>query len=367
MKGFIIKEFLQIFRDYRSMVILFGIPLAQIFLFGFALNMDLNNAHIAILDKSNDARSMELISKIDASDYFIVDKMISSETEIEPSFRNGKIKEVIIIPEDFAKKIETDQNADIQVIADASDPNTATILVNYTAAITNDFQKSISKISASIPIIKTKNQFRYNETLKSVYMFVPGVFTIILMLVSAMMTSISIAKEKELGTMEILLVSPINPVQIILGKVLPYVLLSFINASLILLLSAYVFQMPFAGNIFLLLAESLLFIIMSLSLGIFISTISNSQQTAMLLSMFALLLPTILLSGFIFPIKNMPVILQLLSHIMPGKWFIIIVKDIILKGASLQDIWKESLIILSMTMLFIGLSVKKFNVRLSID
>lgn len=367
MKGFIIKEFLQIFRDYRSMVILFGIPLAQIFLFGFALNMDLNNAHIAILDKSNDAHSMELISKIDASDYFIVDKMISSETEIEPSFRNGKIKEVIIIPEDFAKKIETYQNADIQVIADASDPNTATILVNYTAAITNDFQKSISKISASIPIIKTKNQFRYNETLKSVYMFVPGVFTIILMLVSAMMTSISIAKEKELGTMEILLVSPINPVQIILGKVLPYVLLSFINASLILLLSAYVFQMPFAGNIFLLLAESLLFIIMSLSLGIFISTISNSQQTAMLLSMFALLLPTILLSGFIFPIKNMPVILQLLSHIMPGKWFIIIVKDIILKGASLQDLWKESLIILSMTLLFIGLSVKKFNVRLSID
>lgn len=367
MKGFILKEFMQIFRDYRSMAILFGIPIAQIFLFGFALNMDLENAHIAILDKSNDAKSIELISKINASDYFIVDEMLTSESQIEPSFRSGKIKEVIIIPENFSKRIATNQNADIQVVADASDPNTASMLVNYTSAITNNFQAEIKVIPSNLPMIKPSIRFRYNETLKSVYMFVPGVFTIILMLVSAMMTSISIAREKELGTMEILLVSPITPVQIILGKVLPYVLLSFINASLILLLSAFVFEMPFAGSIVLLLAEALLFIVMALSLGIFISTVSNSQQTAMLLSMFALLLPTILLSGFIFPVKNMPVVLQWISHVMPGKWFIIIVKDIILKGAGLRDVWKETLIIFGMTIFFIGLSVKKFNIRLSIQ
>lgn len=366
MKGFIIKEFMQIFRDYRTMAILFGIPIAQIFLFGFALNMDLANAHIAIFDKSNDAKSIELISKLDASDYFIVDRMITSESEIESSFRNGKIKEVIIIPENFSEKIESHQDADIQVVADASDPNTASILVNYTAAIANDFQAEVRVLPTDLPIIKPVTRFRYNESLKSVYMFVPGVFTIILMLVSAMMTSISIAREKELGTMEILLVSPITPVQIILGKVLPYVILSFINASLILLLSAFVFEMPFTGSVVLLLAEALLFIVMALSLGIFISTVANSQQTAMLMSMFALLLPTILLSGFVFPIKNMPLILQWISHMMPGKWFIIIVKDIILKGAGLKDIWKETLIILGMTIFFIALSIKKFNIRLSI-
>jgi len=180
-----------------------------------------------------------------------------------------------------------------------------------------------------------------------------------------MMTSISIAREKELGTMEILLVSPIKPVQIIIGKVLPYVILSFINASVILLLSYFIFGMPFNGSVPLLLGEALLFIIMSLSLGIFISTVSDSQQTAMMLSMFAMLLPTILLSGFVFPIKNMPWILQQISHVMPSKWFIIIVKGIILKGAGIADLWKETVIILGVTLVFIGLSVKKFNIRLS--
>ena len=165
--------------------------------------------------------------------------------------------------------------------------------------------------------------------------------------------------------MEILLVSPIKPVQIIIGKVIPYVLLSFVNATVILVLSYFVFGMPFNGSIPLLLAETLLFIIMSLSLGIFISTVANSQQTAMLLSMFALLLPTILLSGFIFPIKNMPEILQWIAQAMPTKWFIEIVKGIILKGATIADVWKETLVVLGMTFLFIGLSVKKFNIRLS--
>lgn len=365
MKGFVIKEFLQIFRDIRSMAILFGIPIAQIMLFGFALNMDLNNAHIVILDKSKDALSVELTNKIASSDYFILDGSINSEKDIEAAFRKGTIKEAIIIPNEFSKNLLQGKGGDIQVIADASDPNTANILVNYTSAIVNDFQTALLKSHSNIPLIEPQFRYRYNESLKSVYMFVPGVFTVILMLVSAMMTSISIAREKELGTMEILLVSPIKPVQIIIGKVIPYVLLSFINATLILGLSYFVFGMPFSGSIALLLAEALLFIIMALSLGIFISTAANSQQTAMLLSMFALLLPTILLSGFIFPIKNMPVIIQWISQAMPTKWFIIIVKGIILKGATLADLWKETLVILGMTLFFIGLSVKKFKIRLS--
>lgn len=216
-----------------------------------------------------------------------------------------------------------------------------------------------------LPIeINTEYKMLFNPELKSVFMFVPGIITILLMLVSAMMTSISIAREKEMGTMEVLLVSPLKPIQIVVGKVIPYVLLSFVNAITILVMAFFVFGMPIEGSLVLLLAESLLFIIMALSLGIFISTISNNQQTAMMISMFALLLPTILLSGFIFPIENMPVVLQYLSNIMPPRWFIIIVKDIMLKGVGLAHVWQETLILLGMCFFFIALSVKKFKIRL---
>ncbi len=195
-------------------------------------------------------------------------------------------------------------------------------------------------------------------------MFVPGVMTIILMLVSAMMTSISITREKELGTMEILLVSPLKPFQVIIGKVVPYIFLSIINAVIIVLLSIFVFKMPVEGSLFLLASESILFIITSLSLGILISTISASQQTAMMISLMALMLPTILLSGFIFPITSMPLPLQIISNIIPAKWFIIILKGIMLKGVGFLFIWKETMILLIMTLFFIALSVKKYKIRL---
>jgi ABC-2 type transport system permease protein len=204
----------------------------------------------------------------------------------------------------------------------------------------------------------------YNEELKSVFMFVPGTITVLLMLISAMMTSISITREKELGTMEILLASPLKPIQIIVGKVVPYVFISFIIAVIILILGFTVFGMPVQGSLFLLMGECLLFILMALSLGILISTVTQTQQTAMMISMFALMLPTILLSGFIFPIENMPLPLQVFSNVIPPKWFIIIIKNIMLKGVGLGYIWKETLILLGMTLFFIALSVKKFKIRL---
>ena len=204
----------------------------------------------------------------------------------------------------------------------------------------------------------------FNQELKGVYMFVPGIITILLMLVCAMMTSISIAKEKELGTMEILLVSPLKPVQIILGKVTPYILLSFINAVVILTLGFFVFGTPIKGSLLLLMLEIMLFILMALSLGILISTIAKTQQVALLVSLAGLMLPTILLSGFIFPIENMPMALQIFSNIIPTRWFLIIIKTIMLKGVGLQFIWKETVIIIGMTLIFIALSVKNFKIRL---
>ncbi|MEN8223718.1 MAG: ABC transporter permease [Bacteroidota bacterium] len=364
MKGFIIKEFYHIFRDVRTMVILFGMPIAQVLIFGFAISTEIKDAEIAILDYSKDHMSLELSNKIISSEYFILGENLQNERQIETAFKAGKVKEVIIFGDNFARRIEKEQNASIHIIADASDPNTANLLVNYTSGIIRNYMTEKIGDKGLPVVISTDYKMLFNPELKSVFMFVPGVITILLMLISAMMTSISIAREKELGTMEVLLVSPLKPIQIVIGKVIPYVVLSFVNAITILLLAFFVFGMPVQGSLILLLAETLLFIIMALALGILISTVANNQQTAMMMSMFALMLPTILLSGFIFPIENMPVVLQWLCNIMPTKWFIIIIKDIMIKGVGLMHIWQETLIIIGITVVFIGLSVKNFKIRL---
>jgi ABC-2 type transport system permease protein len=365
MRGFIIKEFYHIFRDVRTMIILFGMPVVQILLFGFALTNEIKNARIAVLDYSKDEVTAQLIAKITSSGYFILEENLTSEDQIEDKFRQGKIKEVIIFENNFAENLEKNKNAGIHIIGDASDPNTASLLANYTRAIISDYETTLLINQASIPIqITPEPKLMFNPELKSVFMFVPGIITILLMLVCAMMTSISIAREKELGTMEVLLVSPLKPIQIILGKVTPYVVLSLINALTILTLGYFVFGMPMRGNLALLLAEAMLFILMALSMGILISTIAKNQQIALMISLAGLMLPTILLSGFIFPIENMPVLLQILSNIMPSKWFIIIIKAIMLKGIGLQYIWKETLIILLMIAVFISLSVRNFKIRL---
>ena len=362
--GFIKKEFYHIFRDKRSLFILFGMPIAQILLFGFAITNEINNVEIAILDHSKDATTKEIINKISASNYFSINQLIEKESDIESVFKKGKVKAVLNFEKDFSKNLIKENHANIQVITDATDPNTANTISNYANAILQNYLKEQNKNVTSPYQIIPQTRMVYNPELKSVYMFVPGVMTIILMLVSAMMTSISITREKELGTMEILLVSPLKPFQVIIGKVFPYIFLSIINAVVIIVLSIFIFKMPVQGSLFLLGLESVLFIITSLALGILISTISATQQTAMMISLMGLMLPVILLSGFIFPVSSMPMPLQIISNIIPAKWFIIIIKGIMLKGVGLQYVWKETLILLGMTVFFIGLSVKKYKIRL---
>lgn len=362
--GFIKKEFYHIFRDRRSLFILFGMPIAQILLFGFAITNEINNVDIAILDHSKDATTQEIINKISASKYFSIKQFIDREADIESVFKKGKVKAILNFEQDFSQNLIKNHNATVQVITDATDPNTANTISNYINAILQNYLQQQNKhIKIAYQIIP-ETKLLFNPELKSVYMFVPGVMTVILMLVSAMMTSISITREKELGTMEVLLVSPLKPFQVIVGKVVPYIFLSIINATIIILLSLFVFKMPVQGSLILLGLESVLFIITSLALGILISTVSASQQTAMMISLMGLMLPTILLSGFIFPISSMPLPLQIISNIVPAKWFIIIVKAIMLKGVGLGFIWKENLILIAMTLFFIGLSVKKYKIRL---
>ena len=361
--GFIKKEFYHIFRDKRSLFILFGMPVAQILLFGFAITNEINNVDIAVLDYARDTESQKIIQKIKASTYFHVENEILNEKAIEEEFKKGKIKAVLLFEKDFAKKLQTEKKATVQVITDATEPNVASTIANYTQSIIQNYQNQKNTVQKNNGVV-IQSRMLYNPELKSVFNFVPGVMTVILMLVSAMMTSISITREKELGTMEILLVSPLKPFQVILGKVFPYVFLSIINAIVIVSMGYFIFGMPINGSVLLLAFESILFIITALSLGILISTISNTQQTAMMISLMGLMLPVIILSGFIFPIASMPLPMQVISNIIPAKWFIIIVKSIMLKGVGLEYIFKETLILVGMTLLFIGLSIKNYKTRL---
>ncbi len=358
------KEIWHILRDKRTLLILFGLPMIQILLFGFAITNEIRNAKIAVLDQAKDEASFEIIDRLMASGYFSLKKKVNSREEIVRLFRKGQIKLGVIFSPAMGEAFSRQEGGQVQLIADATDPNTATTLVNYASAIINDYQQEQGNAAQPLAI-NTEIRMLYNPQLESVHMFVPGVMTIILMLVSAMMTSIALTREKELGTMEVLLVSPLRPFFIILGKVIPYVLLSMINTILILALSVSVFSMPIRGNLLLLIVESLLFVLTALALGILISTRTNSQQVAMMISLMALMLPTILLSGFIFPVESMPLFLQVLSNVIPAKWFILIIKDIMLKGLGFGYVWKETMILAGMFVLLMVAGIRNFNIRLS--
>jgi ABC-2 type transport system permease protein len=362
--GFIKKEFLHILRDFRTLIILFGLPVVQILVFGFVIRNEIQDVKIAILDHSKDEITLEITNKILSSGFFVLHKNLSADAQIEDIFRKGKVKEIVIFESDFADRLEREGSADMQIIADASDPNSASLVVNYTMGILLDYLKKMNKTIVKPMQITPQVRMMYNPDLKSSFMFVPGTMALILMLVSAMMTSISIAREKEQGTMEVLLTSPLRPVQIVIGKVMPYVLLSCINAAVIISLGYFVFGLPIKGNLPLLFGETILFISLALSLGILISTMANSQQVAMFISVFALMLPTILLSGFIFPVENMPKILQWLTCIVPPRYFIEILRSIMLKGTSFINVWKQTVVLIGMTSVFILISVLKFKIRL---
>ncbi len=362
--AFVKKEFLHIFRDRRTLIILFGIPIVQLLLFGYALSNEVRNVKVAVADYSKDELSRRITNQISASPWFELVATAESPAQYEELLRSGKVKEIIVFESDFAQKLIHEGKASVQLIADASEPNTAQLVISYTTAIINSNLSTLVKGQTMKPDVNIKTRMLYNENMKESYNFIPGLMAMILMLISAMMTAITITREKETGTMEILLASPLKPIQIILGKVTPYMILSILNATIIIGLGTTLFGVPIKGSLFLLMFEVLLFIFLALSLGIMISTIAANQMAAMAISGFGLMLPTILLSGFIFPIKNMPVILQYVSLAMPPRWFIEINRMVMLKGADLSLVWKQTLILMAMSAFFILISMKKFKIRL---
>jgi ABC-2 type transport system permease protein len=361
---FIKKEFLHILRDKRSMLVLLGLPVVQLLIFGFAITTETRNCNIAILDNSKDEATQNIITRIESSTYFDIERTLSSNDQIEKVFKTGRIKLAIVFQPNFQNDLLHTNRAQMQIITDASDPNQATTLANYVSAIVMEYQQELNQNKDLPYTINAKIRMLYNPQLKGEYSSVPGVMGMILLLISAMMTSISIVKEKEIGTMEVLLVSPMKPSIVIASKVIPYFIISLINVITILLISNFVFGIPIQGSFILLSLITVIYIVCALALGILISTVTSSQQAAMIISLMGLMLPVVMLSGYAFPIANMPLILQIISNLIPAKWYIIMVKDVMIKGIGLSEIWQELLIIIGMTTFFLVLSIKRFKVRL---
>ncbi|GGB21289.1 ABC transporter permease [Puia dinghuensis] len=361
---FIRKEFLHVFRDRKTLLMLFGLPIAQIVLFGFALSNEIKNSHIAVVDYSKDAVTTKLISKISGSPYFNIQRSLAGAEELNAAFKKGNIKMAVIFPAGFGDDLIHTGKATMQVIADASDPNQATTITNYLTNIVNDFNSDLAQDASQPMQIEPEVQMMYNPELRGAPNFVPGVMALVLMLVCTMMTSVAIVREKELGTMEILLVSPFKPIYIIISKLAPNLLISVVNLIIILVLSDIFLDLPVKGSLLLLVTGTVLFIMTSLSIGLLLSISAKTQQAAMMGSLMGMMLPTMLLTGFLFPIENMPVALQVLSNLVPSRWYFIIIKRVMLKGLGFESVWREMLILTGMCVLLFTISLRQFKIRL---
>ncbi|MBV7530045.1 ABC transporter permease [Chitinophaga sp. sic0106] len=361
---FIRKEFYHVFRDRRTLLIMFGLPVAQILLFGYALTSEVKNADIVISDQAKDANTAKIISKIKSSSYFIVHEEQLAGPAIDAAFKKGTIKCVLIFPPRFGDDLRHDGKASVQIIADGSDPNTAKTLVNYLSMIMLNYQQDLAGGGGAPIGIIPELRMLYNPEDNGSLNFIPGVIALIFMIVCATLTSVSVVREKELGTMEILLVSPFHPMMVLIAKAIPYLVLSLVNFTFILILSVGFLDIEVKGSLLLLFAESTLFIITCLSVGLLISNIASSQQAAMLISMMGMMLPTLLLTGFMYPLENMPLVLQVISNVVPSRWYYLIVKAVMLKGLGFSAVWRETLVLAGMTVGLLSLALLKFKTRL---
>lgn len=364
--AFIQKEFRHIFRDRRTTLIVLVMPIVQIILFGFAMSTEVHNAVIDIVGDPADPIVRSTISRIDNNKYLSIGEFHNSPAEAEVRLKKGKAKAFLCFESDFDKKFSSQGKAVIQIVSDGSDPNSAQIVMNYIKGVLQSSQLEFSERMFGVgnTSMRPNVQLMYNPAMNSSYNFVPGVMGLILMLICSMMTAVSIVEEKEMGTMELVLVSPVKPFWIILSKLIPYLFLSLINFVSVLLLAHYVMEVPIRGSLTLLSFSALIFVGSFLGLGLLVSVISKTQQTAMLLCGMGLTMPTMLLSGIIFPCESMPVALQVLSDVIPAKWFIIIVKKIMIQGVGLQEIAKELTVLSGMAVFLLWVSVKNVKTRL---
>jgi ABC-2 type transport system permease protein len=398
------KEAYHIRRDRRTLVVVLALPVVQVLLFGSAIRTDVDRVRLAIVDPAPDEATLELRHRFTATDTFRLVAVVPRASDLDPLFRTSEAQAGVVLPVGFAEDLAGRSTASLLIVVDATDPNTGSVLRAYTEAVIRGFEQERIRLkpdstvpmagrtglmpdstsgagtsTGPVPVesgfsrmsvesgfsrITATTRMRFNPTRESSNIFVPGLMAFVLTILASLMTAISLTREKETGTIEALLVSPLRPWSVILGKVLPYLAIGLIAAVAIIAEARLVFDVPLRGSALLLVFEALLFILASLALGILVSTRTSSQRVAMMGAMLISMLPNILLSGFIFPIESMPLLLRVISQVVPGQWFVTIARGIMLKGVGLEYLWKETLILAGMAALLLAVSTRAFKARL---
>lgn len=361
--GLLRKEAYHILRDRRTLAVVLLMPVVQVILFGYAIRTDVEDVRLAVVDPAPDHVTLELRHRFDATSAFRTVAVLAEPSGLEALFQRGVAQEAVVFEPRFAQRLAQGRPARVLVIADATEPNTGSTIQNYALAVIQRYEQELGASESAVRIVP-QVRMRFNPTAESANLFVPGLMAFVLTIITALMTAISLTREKETGTMEALLVSPLRPWQIIVGKVVPYLAIGFVSVLAVIGEARLVFHVPLRGSLLLLLGEGLLFILVSLSLGMLISSKTSSQRVAMMGAMLGTMLPTMLLSGFIFPIESMPPLLQWLSNIVPAKWFVTIARSIMLKGVGLELLWRPTLVLLTMALGLLGLSTRSFHIRL---
>ena len=362
--AFVRKEARHLLRDRQTLLILLLLPLAQVLLFGFAVRTDIRDVRVAVVAPAPDAAVAALRARLAHGGRFTLLPPVRDDGALAALFRRGAVDVGVLLEPGLADRLGEGRPAQVLVVADASDPNTGTTMQSYALAVLREW-RAVLGVPGDGVRIETRTRMRFNPTLESVNLFVPGLIALILTLVTTLMTALSLSREKERGTFEVLLVSPLHPWQIIVGKVIPYLGLAMANVVTVLLAARLVFDVPFRGSVPLLLAASVLFALVGLSVGVLIATVTSSQLAAMLAALGGTMLPNTMLSGLIFPIASMPAPLQWLSHVIPARWFIDIVRGIMLKGAGVEVLWPQLLVLGVMLALLLGTAIRRMPVRLA--
>lgn len=366
------KEFLQFKRDPKMFGIILIAPIIQLILLGYAATLDLNTVHTIFYDQDKTTTSRNFIEEFESSGFFQIDHYADNYEDVQTYIERGKSLVAIVIPKDFEKKINRRETTQLQAIFNGSDGNSASIAAGYITTIVTTFSRQIVKdfIDHSgrkiIPAGTINSEVRvwYNPDLTTRNFMVPAIVGLLVSIVTLILTSLAVVKEKEIGTLEQLIVTPIKPLQLIIGKLIPFVVLGFVSVTIVIVAMNIIFSIYVRGSVVFLFFSSFLYILSTLGLGLFVSTVSKTQQQAMMIAIFAVLMPMIYLSGFAFPVENMPTIIQYLSYLIPLKYFITIIRGIILKGNGFAQHWFDATMLLAMGILILFFSALRFRKRL---
>ncbi|HEX6644541.1 MAG TPA: ABC transporter permease [Gemmatimonadales bacterium] len=362
--GLVWKETRHILRDRKTLAVILLMPLLQVILFGYAIRTDIDDVRLAIVDPVPDHATHALRDRFGATELFRIVAVRRSSADLDGLFASGRIHQAVVFQPGFAERLAHDGPAPVQVITDAAEPNTGTAMQAYATAVIREYESGLRGSGPAGAAVTASVRMRFNPTRESANLFVPGLIAYVITIISALMTAISLSREKETGTMEVLLVSPLRPREIIAGKVAPYLLIGMATVILVLAEARLIFGVPLRGSAALLLAEGLLFTGTSLALGILISARTPSQRVAMTAVLAGTMLPTVMLSGFIFPIESLPAPLRLLSVVIPARWFVEIARGIMLKGTGLAELWQETVVLAAMTAALLAASMRSFRTRL---